>query len=949
MSLELHNFRSLGTGAGGIDREIAIQRNAQGDEKAVHGESRLAGRLQKWTTEKTGGTIDRQALIDARVPVKTAFLNALAKAEGGDAAMRALRAAGLSDDWLTNDRPLTSRIINKVLDHAQQFRTAAVKHNEGALQAYLPSANDPTRRDERAAIISAVRAHPQFAQQNMSDQTLQGIVQQARTQVRDNEKAACESRFPGLSELATARNTPDRMHALTLVDHVEDHMLQSVPRDSVIRGGLDALQETTPLLGKSAWDQASMRQLDAELTAHHRTLGDLHADVISDLGTLQQKRDEVANGLESASVMLRARADAGMSRQLVDEARTAVGSYETQLKDLDNQLGLLNALAKDLPRQQELVASKQAYLQEVRTNDPLSERAVAHNNLIWAQAGQHIVDKVTQGVQDGSIRLANGAPGTVALQQAWTSVIGQKQQDYVATEHNNNSIDAPAKKSKLSFADPNANHPVKQGQKAVIDALKTELRNAGVSEADIKKLTGNGSMREAQRQALSESTLWQPVSRTMLVMRDGAVNEYTSRITPAQHWNPDFTDRYTNASGRLQGVTAGETDNLEHARNLKVSELLDGDGKSLATVVGHGVLDMWAIEDKDARQRVNEAGAKEVLELAASSNPRIEARLNAGQPMRMTHVSVNLISPDTLRSTSLANAIKPEFAEKDFTEAQFQAFQANSGDNVSMRMYDANSGQVRNVNANVDTITFSFGINSISTSPRTTALLGGVWHNVHAHNTGNMIKLVGDLGSGRDGSVGTRPGGFIGQVYDEMEKGLRSERAKAQPDQAVIRELEGQLHKLQVQTDLVKTMFTTEAFATGKGDTAKMGREILALQTLAEQSLSTLDSHGLGGGDMAATMSKGCKSDKDRGGVTDVELKSKLIMQDMGGDMDPDATLVGDDQQLYYTVSAGSGQIENQRWNTGLGGSKEAGHLKDRYTDERVRQNMSGLGAFAKA
>ncbi|MBJ7264603.1 MAG: hypothetical protein JHC61_13185, partial [Burkholderiaceae bacterium] len=99
----------------------------------------------------------------------------------------------------------------------------------------------------------------------------------------------------------------------------------------------------------------------------------------------------------------------------------------------------------------------------------------------------------------------------------------------------------------------------------------------------------------------------------------------------------------------------------------------------------------------------------------------------------------------------------------------------------------------------------------------------------------------------------------------------------------------------------------------------------------------------------AGTSSKGCKSDKDRGGVTDVELKSKLILQDLGGEMNPDEKLQGDDQGVYYTVSASSGQLDSQRGNTGFAGSKEASHLKDRLPDPEVRQFLTGLGAFTKA
>jgi phosphatidylinositol-4,5-bisphosphate 4-phosphatase len=102
----------------------------------------------------------------------------------------------------------------------------------------------------------------------------------------------------------------------------------------------------------------------------------------------------------------------------------------------------------------------------------------------------------------------------------------------------------------------------------------------------------------------------------------------------------------------------------------------------------------------------------------------------------------------------------------------------------------------------------------------------------------------------------------------------------------------------------------------------------------------------VGATDQAATMSKGCKSDKDRGGVTDVELKHKLITEDMGGEVVRDRRLEGDEEN-YYVVAAGSGQLENRGFNTGLPGSKEAAKLTERIPSATVRQYLAGLGAFA--
>ena len=96
-----------------------------------------------------------------------------------------------------------------------------------------------------------------------------------------------------------------------------------------------------------------------------------------------------------------------------------------------------------------------------------------------------------------------------------------------------------------------------------------------------------------------------------------------------------------------------------------------------------------------------------------------------------------------------------------------------------------------------------------------------------------------------------------------------------------------------------------------------MGREIVFLQTLADQALQRA-----GVDDMAATVSKGCKSDKDRGGVLDTELKAKLVLRDLGGDLRHDRPMDEQDRGIYLQVAAQSGQLENQVRNASLGAAR---------------------------
>src|SRR5690606_36415737 len=187
--------------------------------------SRLASRLKGWVNGLTSSQQPDIARHEVRMSTKHAFINALARSEGGPAALRALRAAGLPDDWAINDRPLTSRTITKVLEHAQQFRASAVKANEQALRQHLSGLNSPDQRDLRASISAAVRSHPDFGHTRIDEQAMTNIVNDARQQVAEKQAQLCGSRYPGLTALARQHNQANpnpisqvALHAEKLLD-----------------------------------------------------------------------------------------------------------------------------------------------------------------------------------------------------------------------------------------------------------------------------------------------------------------------------------------------------------------------------------------------------------------------------------------------------------------------------------------------------------------------------------------------------------------------------------------------------------------------------------------------------------------------------------------------------------------------------------------------------------
>jgi len=937
-NIGIHSFRQVSGGV--LEREIKLDRDG-GQGLRQSGSSRLAARFMGWI--KGSSEAQRQQKIQDRIQVKQAFVSLLEKTEGKDAALRALGACGLPKGWERDDRPLTNRTVRQVLEKAQQFRMEVVRSNEKLLAGALKGLHGPEHRDLRAAISRAVRNDARYGSEKLNESDIQALRRQAEDDLRAVRQSQCEERFPKLSGLV--KGAPDgaalrnvNLDASEIVSGLREIYRGQADRYPLLHDCLDGFDRATDLLGRQAWNRDGLAGLARDLDAHINSLRALRNQMTDECtGRALVYLERQARHLEAVANLEHARSQPDWNGQEMELLRREVitGSLVGPAKQ---ESDLYDALAEELDHQINLLEAKRAYVQEMRLTDPLTDRSVKHTGLVWAHAGQTLLDRLEQDVHDGRLALDGRQLQALAtLKAEWQALIADRGQQYQDSSNVDalQSIPAPSKDNKDT-------HPIVQVKRDTLDLLRRKLEEAGVPKQTVQSLFSRESLARAERQALAGMDTWQPVNREMVVMRDGVMRTYTSKIVPAQFIDPSLG---VDLGGRVGGTSAGVKDSVDHARNLKVSTLADSSGKVMTTVVGHGVLDMWDVQDPAQRQAANRRGAKEVLEVALSSNDRLRRSLtdpnrdpNAPAP-RLVHVSVNLISPDTVRDLLPLSSLR-DYKERTYTFNQFRAFEENSGPNQRLRVFDPqHPGGNRTATVDVDAITFSFGINGIATG-KAQHFLFGAWKNVHEHNTRNMVKLIGDLGEGTFGARGARPGGFIGEVYDRLEA-LRDDPGAA-PQRK--QEAERLMGLLRGQTDLVRTMFTEKVFREGKGDTAKMGREILVLQGLAEQGLDLV-----GATDLAGTMSKGCKSDKDRGGVTDVELKSKLILRDMGGEMNPDERLEGDDQGVYYTVSASSGQLENQRWNTGMGGSKEAGHLKQRLPDPEVRQFLCGLGKFAKA
>ncbi|MGA0583465.1 MAG: hypothetical protein ACO2ER_06100, partial [Castellaniella sp.] len=757
MAIGLGNFRQLSGGF--LEREI--RQNPQGQEGVRQsGLSRLAGRIQGWFRSPQ----EQQTRAQERVQVKQAFIGLLEKTEGRAGAQRALKACGLPRNWATNDRPLTNHQVGKILGKAQEYRLQVVRHNESLLGETLKGLEGPELRDVRAAVIREVRNDARYGNTPLSRVDVQSLRTRAETEVREQRARQCEERFPALTELV--RNAPQGspLSRVALDPASLSQGLRQIygggPRhDPRVTGALDQIDRTTELLGRQAWNQDSLRGLSDELGQRRDDLGVCRDGLWNGIQTLQNELEALTEELNEVDRDLR---DAPVGSGEAKTLQARKDALEGQIRVRNEKLSVGQALYLDMDRQTELLDAKSAYVDEMRLTDPLTDRSVKHANLIWAQAGNHLLDQLNRNAHGGDPALTQDQLGELAQVRAqWALVCNDRGQEYRDSENVDTlqTIEAPSKSNKDT-------HPIVQGKRDTMQDLRARLEGIGIPRNTLDALFSKSSLARSERQALAGLETWQPVARDMPVMRDGVMRTYRSEVVPAQFIGHELGVDL--GQGRIGGVSAGVKDSEDHARNLKVSRLRDPDGQVMTTVVGHGVLDMWGVGDGGDRRTSNERGAREVLEVALTSNERLRGVLTDPErpqdapPPRLVHVSVNLISPDSLRD----NLGIQDYQERTYTQNQFRAFEANSGQGQTLRVFDPDhperQGEARTVD--VDAITFSFGINAISTGGR--EMLMRVWNNVHEHNTANMIKLVGDLGEGGFGARGVRPGGFVGEVYD---------------------------------------------------------------------------------------------------------------------------------------------------------------------------------------
>lgn len=551
-------------------------------------------------------------------------------------------------------------------------------------------------------------------------------------------------------------------------------------------------------------------------------------------------------------------------------------------------------LRNELTHQIDLLTKKKVSRELMRDSDPVSEQRVAYWNYILEKVAFRIFNDAQESC---SKTTSKNCPfdNFTTLRASFEKSIARKKE--IALEKSITRVDFP--EVALIEGIPSKqkdDHPVNKTKKYCLDTLHSTLREAGLSDKEIEtQFTEEKIVLNALRQVLNGEI--PPNYQQTIVASINGVTDYfgigTSYIK--NFW-----------------VSSAETATYGIPRNFKIHRLTDSQGQSLATVVSQGVNDMWGIPDKKTRAASNAKSADKVACVAAEeTNPRVVQKCNQGIKPKMTQLSILLVTPTGLTQNAVIKKQTVNYHEKDYTKAQFAAFQT---------VNDQGSVLVNGHPVDVDIITFSFGINKLATGDYNGKFTGG-WGNVDDHNHKSMERLIGKLEKNKVHKVG----GFIGHVMDLIE-------ASSLPTE----EKWARINRLQQHTDIVCELFLREEHKQSDGDPAKMPREVIVLQAYAEMALNAINS------DEVATISGGCKSAKDRWMIVLTEAFHELIIENLGGSIAPGETM--NDEMMAIYLDMAPMQFANQTANTGLPGNKAIG----RKIDKDAQVYLTGLSPFAK-
>lgn len=465
------------------------------------------------------------------------------------------------------------------------------------------------------------------------------------------------------------------------------------------------------------------------------------------------------------------------------------------------------------------------------------------------------------------------------------------------------------------------------------------LKQAGLKKPENLR----GELLEHRYGALN-SQKWEPISKEVLLQRDGKTHKMQSEIVPQSNLGAHFKDMNGG------GVVCHRSSEYEHGTTVAVTKLTASDGTKLFEGVRHGVINCYGISSKTLSKMPKAELEKMVKDLlpvdswkkegnVASLSKTVKAlqsnsifargyNMSCAREMReegswkrvndivITHLCKNeeklklalsesgkekpkevvinlnqigLLTPSPMNNVRGRSGPKNE---SKMLEEQMATLQRLAGDPQPKTLTIQTEDGPKKVTVRVNVNAFNFGVNNGAfqgikdgTIGRLGRLISG-WHNSDRHNETAMNTLIGKPKDRKDGAIGGQVGEFIKNRDIPMRQRL------------IVKEL----------ADQVASMWDN-------GDYKKAGRE--PYKMVSRLALLT----NMIGGDT----SWNCKSGKDRTGGLDVEVKRIAAEIYMTGRVPEPGAKDNETKANRFRMQVNGGNFEIQNYNTGAPGFKLGG------------------------
>lgn len=377
--------------------------------------------------------------------------------------------------------------------------------------------------------------------------------------------------------------------------------------------------------------------------------------------------------------------------------------------------------------------------------------------------------------------------------------------------------------------------------------------------------------------------------------------QYACSLVPAAQMKRGGNDIFP-VSYREHGVCCSSTKNATHATNLWTSEIRakDNEGKDVLLFKGvrHGILSPYGLE-KGSVERENGAmnRAREAVTAALFARPDLLEKALAGQEVPLRIVSSSLVTGGL-------------WNEKDMLDDQVNAWKSLSQEQPLTLSVMGDDGKTQDVRIKLEVAAFNFGVNELALK----------FHLGQRQSDGyNEVALHQLLG--QDLSVGTQPGGWVGEYLARVPA----------PDNA---------GRVQLLSRQLQGIWADKSHNRDGGEPYKAAQRAAMLAY-----------------EIGAVPCWNCKSGKDRTGMLDAEIKREVVTLHQQKALSiPGSPLTKDDQALLQQILLRGGNAEIQAYNTGAPGNKVMKDLPamnlsyhHRLGNDDVWMQAQGLSGLVKA